>query len=53
MEILELPTLTSLLSGKYPATQLQHHLFSASLAELDSTANPQLNSLTNYFNSLN
>jgi hypothetical protein len=50
-EILQLPMLTLLLSGKYHvttllSTQLQHHLFSASLVELDSTANPQLSSLT-------
>jgi hypothetical protein len=29
--------LTSILPGEYPATELDHHLFSASLAELDST----------------
>jgi hypothetical protein len=53
VEIIQLHALTSLLSGEYPAnellsTQLQRHLFSASLAELDLTANPQLNSLIHH-----
>jgi hypothetical protein len=34
-EILQLPTLTSLLSGEHPATELQRHLLSASLSELN------------------
>jgi hypothetical protein len=39
--------LTSLLSGEYPTTELQRHLFSASLVELNShlTGWPQWSSL--------
>jgi hypothetical protein len=49
MEILQLPALKSSLSSEYPATelfqlstQLQRDLLSASLAELNLTADPQL-----------
>jgi hypothetical protein len=50
--ILQLPALSAFLSGEYTATefsplstQLQRHLFSASLAKLTLTADSQLNSL--------
>jgi hypothetical protein len=64
VEFLQLPTLTSLLSGEYPATELfswppdfqlsteqDRHLFSATLPELNSSANPQLtqSQSQNYF----
>jgi hypothetical protein len=61
LEILEPSPLRFFLSGEYSATklsrfhslstQLEHHHFSAALAELNSTANPQLIALPQFSSS--